>query len=510
MTTDSPYDVIIVGTGAGGGTLARRLASSGKRILILERGGFLPQEPKNWDPIAVWGRHCYRSDTWFDPRGRPFDPHVYYYVGGCTKLYGTVLYRLRREDFGELRHHGGISPSWPIGYEDIEPYYCEAEKLYQVHGRLGVDPTDPPASAPLSYPPVSHEPRIQQLHDGLVAKGYNPAPLPVGIMLDEQHPESSLCIRCQTCDGHPCLVHAKCDAEVLGVRPAMEQPNVTLVTGAEVCQIETNSAGTAVTEVVARVKGRKERFAANIVVLAAGAANTARILLLSRSDRYPRGLANGSDQVGRNYMCHNRTVMLAVSFKKNPVHFQKTLAVNDFYFGSDKIDYPFGNIQLLGKLKGPALRGRGSPFLLPSAANWLANRSTDFFLTSEDLPDPENRITVDDEENITVHYRPNNVESMRQLERHWKRVLRSLPGFRSNVCFVHRVRKGGLGHQAGTCRFGIDPINSVLDANCRAHELDNLYVADASFFPSIGAVNPSLTIIANAMRVGDHLLHRLG
>lgn len=503
------FDVIVVGTGAGGGTLARRLATGGKRVLILERGDFLPQEPENWDSRAVWREHRYRSDTWYDHRGRPFDPHVYYYVGGSTKLYGATLCRLRREDFGDLTHHGGVSPAWPISHEDLEPYYCEAEQYYQVHGRHGADPTDPPASQPLPHPPVRLEPLLQQFFDELAKKGRPPGPLPIGLVLDERDPNRSSCELCRTCDGHPCKIHGKCDAAISGVGPALEYHDTTLVTRAEVLRLETDTTGRAVTNVVARVNGREERYAGHFVALAAGAANTAKILLNSRSDQHPNGLANGSDQVGRNYMCHNRSVMIFARPSRNPTTFQKTLTYNGFYFGAPDFEFPLGNVQFMGKIAGAALKGRGNPVLLSSFTDWLADRTVDFFLQSEDLPDPNNRVTVQDGERIVIQYQPNNVEAMTQLIRHWKRLVWSLPGFRASIPFVHRVRKGGLGHQMGTCRFGHDRSSSVLDVNCKAHELENLYVADASFFPTSGAINPSLTIAANAIRVADHLLQRL-
>src|SRR5215510_7642970 len=299
------YDVIIIGTGAGGGTLARHLAPSGKRILLLERGDWLPREPSNWLAQDVFVDNRYISeDTWYDEQDKPFQPQVHYFVGGATKLYGAALYRLRKEDFEELRHHDGVSPAWPISYDELEPYYTKAEHLYEVRGVHGEDPTDPHASADYPFPPVSHEPRIQQLSDDLAAEGYHPFHAPCGIRLNEADMPYSTCVRCSTCDGFPCLVHAKSDAEVFGVRPALEHANVTLLTNAKALKLETNDAGTSVTEVVVERNGAEERYAGAIVVVACGAANTAKLLLLSANDKHPNGLANGSDQVGRNYMFH--------------------------------------------------------------------------------------------------------------------------------------------------------------------------------------------------------------
>ncbi len=335
------YDVIIIGTGAGGGTLARHLAPSGKRILLLERGDWLPREPQNWSDQDVFVDNRYVSpDTWYDEKGKPFQPGVHYFVGGATKLYGAALYRLRKEDFGELTHHDGISPAWPISYDDLEPYYTLAEQLYQVHGARGEDPTEPPASAPYPHPAVSHEPRIQKLSDDLEGAGFHPFHAPCGIMLDESNTPFSTCIRCATCDGFPCLVHAKSDAEVLGVRPALEHPNVTLLTNSKVVRLETNDGGTTVTEVVVERDDAEERFAGDVVVVACGAANTAKLLLESANDKHPNGLANGSDQLGRNYMFHDSTAVLALSREENPTAYQKTLGLNDFYFGYRRLRLP--------------------------------------------------------------------------------------------------------------------------------------------------------------------------
>src|SRR4051794_15694695 len=343
------YDVIVIGSGAGGGSLVHQLAPSGKRILLLERGGWLKREPENWDARSVFVENRYVSpDTWYDEHDKPFQPQVHYFVGGATKLYGAALYRLRSEDFGELRHHDGVSPAWPISYDEMEPYYTEAERMYQVHGARGEDPTEPPASTPYPFPAVSHEPRIQQLSDDLEAAGRHPFHAPCGVMLDEPDMPHSACVRCSTCDGFPCLVHAKSDAEVLGVRPALEHPNVTLLIGAEAVRLETNAAGTAVTAVVTEREGRREAFAADVVVVSCGAANSARLLLASANDAHPLGLANGSDQVGRNYVFHNSAAVLALSKEPNPTVFQKTLGLNDFYFGTAEFGFPMGNIQMVG------------------------------------------------------------------------------------------------------------------------------------------------------------------
>jgi choline dehydrogenase-like flavoprotein len=513
------YDVIIVGTGAGGGTLARHLAPSGKRILVLERGDWLPREPQNWLAQDVFVDNRYVSpDTWYDGSGKPFQPQIHYFVGGATKLYGAALYRLRKEDFGELRHHDGISPAWPISYDELEPYYTRAEHVYEVHGVHGEDPTEPPASKQYPFPAVSHEPRIQQLSDDLAAAGYHPFHAPCGIRLNEANMPYSACVRCMNCDGFPCAVHGKSDAEVLGIRPALEHPNVTLLVNATAEKIHTNAAGTAVTEVVVNHDGSTETFAGEIVVLACGAANTAKLLLTSANDKHPNGLANGSDQVGRNYMFHNSQAVLALSRDENPTIFQKTLGLNDFYLGSDDFDYPLGNIQMVGKSQAPMFHGE-KPAETRLAPSWTLERmalhAVDFWLSTEDLPRAENRVTVDGEGRLTLRYAPTNDVPKERLYAQLKSMLGKLNMhsdhlFHRFAYMKNEIPVAGVAHQAGTCRFGADESASVLNRDCRAHELDNLYVVDTSIFPSIGAVNPALTAMANSMRVGDHLLERLG
>jgi choline dehydrogenase-like flavoprotein len=516
----SEHDVVIIGSGAGGGTLAHALAGSGKSVLLLERGGWLPREPANWLAEDVFVHNRYVSpETWYDDAGKPFQPQVHYYVGGATKLYGAALYRLREQDFGELHHHDGVSPAWPIAYDEFEPYYTRAERLYEVHGARGEDPTEPPASALYPFPAVSHEPRIQQLSDDLEAAGFRPFHAPCGVRLLESDPPYSACVRCMDCDGFPCAVHGKSDAEVIAVRPALEHDNVTLLTEARAIRLETNAAGTTVTGVIVERDGETERHTADIVVVSCGAANSAALLLASASDRHHNGLANGSDQVGRNYMFHASQAVLALSREENPTVFQKTLGLNDFYFsGGDDFEFPLGNIQMIGKSQATMFRGE-KPHETMLAPEWslerIARHAVDFWLSTEDLPLADNRVTLADDGKVQIAYRPTNDEPKRRMLAQLESMLGDLGMAHHRLLPRHAYMKNdipvaGCAHQAGTCRFGLDPASSVLDSNCKAHELDNLYVVDTSFFPSIGAVNPALTAMANALRVGDHLLERLG
>ncbi|WP_306536649.1 GMC oxidoreductase [Geobacter sp.] len=515
------YDVIIIGSGAGGGTLAHRLAPSGKRVLLLERGEYVPREKDNWNPRAVNVEGKYQTEEiWRDRDGKEMHPHTNYGVGGNTKFYGAALFRLRKGDFGELRHHGGISPAWPISYDELEPYYTKAEQLYQVHGQRGEDPTEPPASAPYPCPPVNHEPRIQEIADDFARLGLKPFHTPLGILLDEGNPRSR-CIRCNTCDGYPCLVYAKSDAQVLAVDEAINHPNVTLLTGACVERLETSPSGREVTKVIVSRNGTREEYTGDIVVVSCGAINSAALLLRSASDRHPNGLANGSDVVGRHYMGHVNSVLMAISKCPNPTVFQKTLSFNDFYLASKEWEYPMGHISFVGKLDAETLKA-GAPALTPGfTLEYMANHSVDFWLTSEDLPAPENRVTLDRQGNIVLAYQPNNEEGHKRLIAKLKNLMQQQTAcpehghechqgiFARNLFVGQRIPLAGVAHQNGTVRFGNDPRTSALDRNCKAHELDNLYVVDASFFPSSGAVNPALTVMANALRVGDHLLARL-
>lgn len=525
MADDQHYDVIVIGTGAGGGTLAHRLAPTGKRILILERGGYLPRERDNWDSTAVFVQGKYRApEFWYDKHGNRFPPEVNYYVGGNTKFYGAALFRLRPEDFGELRHHDGVSPAWPIRYEDLEPYYTQAEHLYLVHGRHGEDPTEGPTSAQYAYPPVEHETRIQQLSDDLGKAGLHPFHLPIGVNLTQDEngraTHDSVCIRCDRVDGFPCLMGAKSDAQVICVDPALTYDNVTMVTGADVRRLETDPTGRTVTRVVAELEsGATEEFSADIVVVAAGAVNSAVLLLRSADDRHPGGLANSSDVVGRHYMRHNNLALMAVSKEPNPTRFQKTLALNDWYLGADDWEYPLGGIQMLGKSDADQIHGeapRWAGAVMPDMPfEVLAHHAVDFWLCGEDLPLPESRVTLDQDDAIHLALdEKNNIAGLKRLQHKLQGMLGHL-GMHEHHLLDHSIYLhkgmpiGATAHQAGTVRFGDDPQSSALDVNCKAHDLDNLYVVDTSFFPSIGAVNPSLTAIANALRVGDHIAARL-
>jgi choline dehydrogenase-like flavoprotein len=518
---DEHWDVLIIGSGPGGASVAQALAATGKKILLLERGGYLPRSPANWDAKTVFVDGAYQSpETWYGAGGESFHPGLHYYVGGNSKVYGAALLRLRERDFEEVAHKDGVSPAWPLKYSDFEPYYARAEQLFHVHGERGEDPTEPAASSPFPYPAVTHEPVIEHLSATLSAQGLRPFHLPLGILLEEkdgQATPTSPCIRCNAFDGFPCPLNGKADAQVVCIDPALKaHPNLTLLTGAYVSKLETNAAGRAVTAVHVTRDGREERYGADIVVVACGALSSALLLLRSANDRHPRGLCNGSDQVGRNYMRHNQSILMALMRKPNDAVFQKTLAVSDYYFGADDWDYPLGLIQMCATAHAQQIRGEALPAWLEWAPKMpfeqMARHSISFWLSSEDLPRAENRVSYDGDR-VVLDIHEGDMEAHHRLKKKLEQVLDAAdcyPFLLDHSLYLGKdIPVGGTAHQAGTARFGTDPAISVLDLNCKTHEIDNLYLADASFFPSIGAVNPTLTIIANALRVADVIAARL-
>jgi choline dehydrogenase-like flavoprotein len=524
---DNRYDVIIVGSGPGGGSVAWRLAQTGKRILVIERGDYLPRERENWDTNEVFRKARYQADeTWVSSDGASFKPGLHYFVGGNSKVYGGVLLRLRESDFEAGAHPDGISPEWPVKYDVFEPYYQQAEELFQVHGARGEDPTEPRSPKPYPKPPISHEPRIQKLWDDLVRTGQRPFHLPMGALMEEDGkggttPHSPL-LRCDPFDGYPSLTNGKADAQIICIDPTIAaHPNVTLLRKAYVERLLTGDRGLRVTEVEVKIDGKLQTLTSDIVVVACGALSSALLFLRSASGAHPDGLANHSGQVGRNYMRHNNATVLAISKIPNPTQFQKTLGLNDFYYGRDRSphndwEFPLGHIQMVGKSDGMQIEAEGLPaFLqwLPTRPfSFIAEHSIDFWLTSEDLPKPENRIFYKDGL-VHLDVSQTNMEAQHRLRGKLKSMCEGLDIhahlFDRTLYLGKDTPISGTAHQAGTLRFGRDPSTSVLDTDCKAHGIDNLYVTDASFFPSIGAVNPTLTIIANALRVADAIAVRL-
>lgn len=493
------FDIIIIGSGMGGGAMAYALRNSGAKILLIERGDYLPQEPENWQANAVFDQARYKTkELWSTGDGATLHPGMHYYVGGNTKMYGAALPRLRKEDFSDLEHEGGTAIGWPVSYEELEPFYCEAERLLRVHGTAGEDPTEPPRSAPYPFPAVPHEPYIEDLHQRLRKNGLHPFHYPMGIDLRE----GGACIRCKTCDGFACKVLAKSDADVCFVRPALASGNITLWTNTLVKKLITDETGKRVVGVEIEKAGNLETVNADTVVVSCGATNTAMLLFKSANGKHPQGLANASGMVGRNYMVHNNTALMAVApLRINPTVFQKTIAINDFYLNGPNFNYPMGNIQALGKLQAGMLTA-AQPLVPNSILQAMANRSVDWWVMSEDLPSADNWVELASNGMPRIHWKPNNLVAHLKLVKAGKQMMRDA-GY--PFVFIKRMGIETNSHQCGTARMGRDPATSVLDPWLRAHDLENLYVVDSSFFPSSSAMNPALTIAAMALRTAEKM-----
>ena len=487
-------DIIIIGSGMGGATLAAALAPTGRKILILERGQRLEPSPEARDPDAIFGRGHFRpKETWLDGQGKAFNPGNYYHAGGNSKFYGAVLMRYRAEDFAPLRHMGGTTPGWPLSYDDLEPDYQAAEALYQVRGTLGEDPTEPRHSGSYSFPPVPDEPAVADLRARLKRLGLHPGSLSLGVDIDRwlAHGRTPWDAFPDTCGG-------KMDAETVGLANALQHPNVTLRTGAKVVRLV--AAGDRITQV--HLEGG-ESLTAPLIVLAAGAVMSTVLLLSSADAANPRGLANRSDQVGRNFMNHNISAILALHpFRTNDMVYQKTILLNDFYLTGGPNGEPLGNMQMLGKISGPILAS-DTPFPLP-IANWIARRSLDMIAMSEDLPNPASRVTLNGDQ-VVLDWRRSNWEAHLALVARLRKVIRRA-GY--PVVLSRAFDRRTPSHQCGTARMGADPAASVVDAFCRCHDLKNLFITDASVLPTSAAVNPALTIAALALRTARHISAR--
>lgn len=502
------YDIIIIGSGAGGSTMAYKLADSGKKILVIERGDFVPVEKENWDSEEVFVKNRYTTtETWLDEHNKEFRPGMHYNVGGNTKFYGAALFRLREDDFNEIQHYGGVSPAWPIKYDDLQKYYLEAEKLYSVHGWRGSDPTEPPESEAYPFMPLPHEPRIQEIFDELKVYGWHPFELPIGVNFNP-HSAANAPYTLDRFDGFPDAAERKADAHICALSKALQHPNVELLTNAKVIQLLTDENGVKVSEVVIEQNGKQQKLQADLFILSAGAVNSAALLLNSANVHFTRGLANRSDQVGRNYMFHQNTALIALYTEPNPTKFGKTFGINDFYRATNDYEFPLGHIQMLGKSDEKQIAA-DSPLPAPGFTfEMMAKHAVDFWLTSEDLPDENNRVTIEHGK-IKITYKPNNQKGHELLKDELIKALKASGKFDSFLFKGFYFSKGmniaSPAHQNGTTKMGTDPLTSVVDTNCKAHDLDNLYIVDGGFFVSSGAVNPALTIIAMALRVGEYL-----
>jgi choline dehydrogenase-like flavoprotein len=508
------YDIIIIGTGSGGSTMAYALAKSGKKILILERGGFIPKEKQNWDPHEVVTVGRYRpNEEWYDADNKPFKPYIHYNVGGNSKMYGAALFRFREKDFMNVQHYGGMSPAWPFQYDILEPYYTQAEQLYHVHGKHGVDPTGPPVQMDYPHVPLPYEPLIEDLEMKMKTLGLKPFPLPMGVRLPQDYNETEAPVVLENFDGFPDLTDSKADAQTIALRPALAKENITLLTYAYAERLETDETGKKINKVIALIKGERMSFTAGTVIVACGAVNSAALMLRSASNLHPNGLANSSGQVGRNLMLHHNGCLVAFTKKKNDCVFQKSLGLADFYFGADDSELPLGEIQLMGRNDPDTIVWLAEKIAPGKTYAELKEMTIDFWLTSEDLPSADNRVTLRTDGSIQVNYTRNNYTAYEKLKTKLQQLFEKLgeldPDYKDVQWNGYDLDISGMSHQNGTMRFGDDPTTTVLDYNCKAHDLDNLYVVDASFFPSCGAFNPALTIAANALRVGEYLINNV-
>lgn len=496
---DQYYDIIIVGTGAGGGTLAYKLAPTGKKILLLERGGFMPLEDQNRSNVDVFKKERYHApERWFDNNGEPFSPQTNYAIGGNTKIYGAALMRMREKDFETVNHQDGISPEWGVKYSDFEPYYTEAEKLYKVHGQASDDPTEPLRSSDYPYPALAHDPQVKDIVEAIAKQGFHPASLPLGLTRETDDPTN--------------------DSEVSGIAPALTHPNVTVRTSAKVVCLHTNPLGREIKAVEAEIEGQHYLFMGSIFVLSCGAINSAALLLRSSNDACPNGVANSSGLVGRNLMKHRISSVVQLSSRPNSGKFPRSVVVNDFYWGDQDFPYPMGQVQNTGGLLQDIIFAESPPILSVLAKvmpgfglKQMAIRSIGWWVQTEDLPNPTNRVRLEGDK-LYLDYTPNNTDAHERLVYLWTEVLKEAEKTTQQGGGLHPYGEmpiSVVANQCGTCRFGEDSTTSVLDLNCRAHDIDNLYVVDSSFFPSNASVSPALTIIANALRVGDHLMERL-
>ena len=479
--------VVVIGSGIGGATTAFALAKKGIDVLVIERGDYLPKEPENWSPQAIFIDQRYKpTEKWLDGSGKEFGPGVHYFVGGNSKVYGAALPRFREADFGEIKHLEGISPAWPFRYADIEPYYCQAEELYKVHSTAGIDPTDPPRSKQFPFPAIAHEGYVIDLEKRFRKIGLHPFPNAMGIDLGE----NGKCIRCSTCDGFACKVDAKSDAQSCALDQALKTGNVRILTNSKVERLVADESGEAISHIVVSGKNGEFKVHGQRFVLSAGAVNSAALMLKS-------GVGNSSGLVGRNFMMHiNSHVATFDPMRKNDLTFQKTLSFNDWYFDGGK-GYPLGAVQLIGKVTGLMMKSFAKKVPL-SFLNYIADHSVEFVLMTEDLPDPENRIEVTEGGRIQVFLKQRGMKTHMELLKKAKRYLRK-SGYKA--IFRQPFDISMNSHQCGTVKAGNDPQSSVLDQYCKSHDLSNLYVIDGGFFPSSAAMNPALTIAAQALRV---------
>jgi len=480
MASDS-YDGIVIGTGPGGSTLTYALARRGAKVLVVERGDFLRPLP-NPNPVGIFIRE-HRTGTKQWP-----------VVGGDSKYYGAALYRLREADFRATQLERGESPGWPISYSDLEPYYTQAERLYGVRGASEGDPSEPPRSTPYPFPPIPHQGVVAEIAERIRSQGVAVAHIPKGL----DYGPGGRCVLCSTCDGYYCQLDAKMDAEVAALRPALKFPNVELVTKTECVRVLTSPDGKRATGVVLR-QGFEERVVrARFVAVCGGVSASPLLLRRSESSAHPEGLGNATGCLGRYLTAHSTGFLFPVLGRNviPPLH-TKTLAINAYYSSSPGWAFPTGVIQLAGQVP----LGASLPRVVRPFFRVLLARSAWVFHMTEALGTKETGMTFNAAGAVAKITPPQrNPKTVRRLRRLAIQIFR---------CAGYRVVAPPVSefwHPGGTARMGSDPSSSVVDAGCQVHGVAGLYVVDSSTLPSVGAVNTTLTVVALALRVGEHLV----
>lgn len=477
------YDVVVIGSGAAGSSVSLRLAQQGLSVLVVERGDFLKAQTRSLsEPI---GRYLY--DVVKD------NTEALAFVGGQTKFYGAALYRLRRSDFEACHYDCGVSPAWPIGYDDLEPYYQEAEALYHVHGALEGDPSEPLHAAPFLYPPLPHHPIVSRVIERLRKSGTPVSALPRALDYGSGGP----CVLCPTCDAYHCRIDAKMDAEIAALRPAIATGNVRLLTRTECVKVLTSPSGNRATGVVLATGGKTQTFSAGAVVVAAGIPASASLLRRSRTHRHPQGLGNAAGALGRYLSGHSVGLIFPlISWRNLPPMHTKTFAINGFHDGAPGWAGPLGVIQTMGQM--PFWRHAREP--VRSIARLVAHHSLCCFYATEALPSRESGLIFDGDEIVDKVQPTHNLAAFAKLRELAVGVFR-----RAGYPALAPRRSPYLWHDVGTACLGTDPECSVVDPDCQAHGIEGLYVVDQSVLPSPGTVNTALTIIALALRAGDHI-----
>ncbi|HEU0052497.1 MAG TPA: GMC family oxidoreductase, partial [Longimicrobium sp.] len=504
---------VVIGSGFGGCMAALELVRAGRRVLMVERGGWVERGPQNWEPAGAFSlTPSYAPDSAFQVvhGRRRYGQNLCTCVGGASVFYGGASFRLREGDFRASPEIAGDSgAAWPIGYDALEPFYTEAERLLNVAGEAGVDPTEPPRSAP--YP--QRVPRMaatsERVERAARSLGLKPFRIPLAI---NHAPElGAVCQACTTCDAFACAVSAKNDLATR-VIPALVSGGMTLVADTVATRLVERGGRIIGVECVEKATGRRVTFRGETVILAAGALASAHLLLASGTQRHNPG----GDVVGRYLMRHcNAMTFGAFERRPNPAReYHKQVALHDFYFGSDEPGAPRGKLGNLQQVMGPA-RGLAQHVLprpLAAMVEPLADFLTGMLAIAEDQPQAMNRVVLDPlavdafglpRMTVEHRYTKRDLAARDFLLRKARQVLR-----RAGARVFVTWKVSTFSHAVGTVRMGKDERTSALDPLCRFRGLDNLYVVDGSFMPTSGGVNPSLTIAANALRVGRALAGR--